>query len=125
MSDSSPRSRSPGWIRWLNVGLRLGHVAAIIWIGATLLGAPVSGNFAVMAVAATGLAMFGLDIFNKPDYLREVSGLAVLPKLLLIGWMATDPANRAVLFWTVVGGSVIFAHAPARFRHAVLIGPRA
>lgn len=123
MSNPSTAPQSFAWQRWVNVGLRTLHLVAVICIGAGLLGAPLSTDLAVLGVGATGLAMFGLDILNKPSHLREVSGLAVLPKLLLVGWMAVDAAARPVLFWLIVAGSVIFAHAPARLRHAVLFGP--
>jgi len=41
-----------------------------------------------------------------------------------VGWMAMDAASRPILFWLIVVASAIFAHAPGRFRHAVLIGPQ-
>lgn len=108
--------------RWLNVVLRGLHLVAVILLGAGLLGAPVAADHAVLGVGATGLAMLALDTWSKPGHLREVSGVSVLVKLVLVGWMAVDPAVRAVLFWLIVTGSAIFAHAPARFRHTVLIG---
>jgi hypothetical protein len=36
--------------------------------------------------------------------------------------MALDASARLPLFWLIVVGSAVFAHAPARFRHAVLWG---
>ena len=112
------------WPRWVNVALRALHLVAVIWFGAGLLGAPVASDHAVMALAGSGILMFGLDIWNKPSHLREVSGIAVLLKLLLVVWMALDAPLRPSLFWLIVAGSAIFAHAPARLRHAVLIGKR-
>jgi hypothetical protein len=106
--------------RWLNVALRGLHLVAVILLGAALLGAPVAGGTAVFGVAATGLAMLVLDTWSKPSHLREASGIAVLVKLVLVGWMAADESSRFALFWVVVAGSAIFAHAPARFRHAVV-----
>ncbi|MBI4997989.1 MAG: hypothetical protein HZC22_14075 [Rhodocyclales bacterium] len=110
--------------RWLGVLLRGLHLVAVIVLGAALLGAPVSGGLAVLGLWSTGLAMLGLDTWSKPSHLREVSGLAVLVKLVFVSWMAVDAGSRAVLFWLVVGGSAVFAHAPARFRHAVVIPAR-
>lgn len=112
-----------GWLRWINVALRGLHLAAVILLGANLLGAPVSSALAVPAVILTGLAMFVVDILKKPSHLREVAGIAVLVKLVLVAWMASDSAMRPALFWLIVGGSAVFAHAPARFRHTVLFGP--
>lgn len=97
---------------------------AVVWLGAAELGAPVSGGFAALVVGATGFVMFALDIWNKPSHLREASGVAVLVKLVLVGWMAVDASSRFLLFWVVIAGSAVFAHAPARFRHAILLAPR-
>lgn len=109
-------------LRWLNVFLRGLHLVAVILLGAGLLGAPVSSDTASYGVALSGFAMLALDMMRKPGHLRETAGVAVLVKLLLVGWMALDPVSRPVLFWLIVAGSAIFAHAPARFRHAVLWG---
>lgn len=110
--------------RWLNVVLRGLHLAAVVWLGAALLGAPVDGARAASAVAVTGVVMFALDTWSRPSHLRETSGIAVLIKLAFVGWMAVDASSRFLLFWGVVGGSAVFAHAPARFRHAVLFPGR-
>jgi hypothetical protein len=106
--------------RWLGVLLRGAHLAAVVVLGAALLGAPVSGDRAVLGLWTTGLAMFALDTWSKPAHLREASGLSVLLKLVFVGWMAVDVSARAWLFWFIVIGSAVFAHAPAKFRHAVL-----
>ena len=97
--------------------------AVIILLGAGLLCLPLDAQHAAIGVAATGFAMFALDIWRKPQHLREAAGIAVLGKLILVGWMAFDASARPVLFWLIVAGSAISAHAPARFRHAVLLGP--
>jgi hypothetical protein len=108
--------------RWINVALRGLHLAAMILLGAALLGAPVAATPATLGVAATGFAMLALDTWSKPGHLREASGIAVLVKLVFVCWMALDESSRLVLFWIVVAGSAIFAHAPAQFRHARLFG---
>ncbi len=108
--------------RWVNVILRGLHLVAVIWLGAALLGAPVSSGLGVLGVAATGFIMLALDTWSKPSHLREASGVALMVKLTLVAWMAVDESSRSVLFWFVVVGSAVFSHAPARFRHAVLLG---
>lgn len=117
------RRNFPGQ-RWLSVVLRGLHLVAVVWLGAALLGAPVTGDHAVLGLWTTGLAMFGLDVWSKPSHVREASGIALLAKLALVTWMALDAASRPVLFWLVVVGSGVFAHAPASFRHAMLIPRR-
>lgn len=109
-------------LRWINVILRGLHLVAVILLGGALLGAPLDAGRIASGVAATGFTMFALDIWRKPRHLREVSGIAVLVKLVLVGWMAIDAASQHVLFWLIVAGSAISAHAPARFRHALIFG---
>ena len=125
MSSRPPRQPAFVWHRWANVALRGLHLIAVVWLGAGLLGAPVTTDTAVATLAASGILMFGLDIWHKPSHLREVSGIAVPLKLILVGWMALDANLRPVLFWLIVAGSAVFAHAPSSFRHAILIGRRA
>lgn len=117
-----PMTTFDWWLRWINVILRGLHLCAVILLGAALLGAPLADTPVAVAVAATGFAMFALDLWRKPQHLREASGIAVLLKLVLIGWMAFDTAMQQLLFWLIVAGSAISAHAPARFRHALVIG---
>ena len=123
MSASTAKLRPPGWLRWLGVALRGLHLVAVVVLGAALLGAPVAGSRAAAAVLATGLSLFAIDFYSKPGYLREASGISLLAKQVLVSWMAIDADARPVLFWLIVVGSAVFAHAPASFRHAVLIGP--
>lgn len=110
------RPARPG--RWLNVGLRGLHQVAVVLLGAALLGAPVAAGTGALAVLATGLILFALDLWSKPGLLQERAGAAVMLKLLLVGWMAVDADARPWLFWLVVAWSTLFAHAPASFRHA-------
>lgn len=112
-------------LRWINVILRGLHLAAVILLGAALLGAPLVSTQVAIAVAASGFAMLALDVWRKPQHLREAAGIAVLLKLVLVGWMVFDAAAQHVLFWVIVAGSAISAHAPARFRHAILLGSKA
>lgn len=111
-------------LRWTNVILRSLHLCAVILLGAALLGAPLASTRVAIAVAASGFAMFAIDTWRKPQHLREASGIAVLLKLIMVGWMAVDAAAQHILFWLIVAGSALSAHAPARFRHAILIGSR-
>lgn len=111
-------------LRWLNVGLRGLHLAAVILLAATLLGAPppagLPGGFAPLAVLATGVVIFGLDLWVYPGHLFEASGASVVIKLALVAWMAIDAAARLPLFWVVVFWSTLFSHAPASLRHVRL-----
>lgn len=116
MNSASPPPSSLR--RWLSVVLRGLHLVTVIGLGAAVLGAPVSLHTSALGVFATGVAMFGLDLWNKPHLLLEWSGAALVVKLMAVAWMAVDADLRQPLFWAIVFWSAIFAHAPAYFRHA-------
>ena len=110
------KSHGPPALRWLSVLLRSLHLVAVICLGAEVLGAPLHQQSS--GVLLSGLAMFALDLWNKPRMLLEWSGVALALKLCVIALMALYEPLRMPLFWAVVVWSVIFAHAPASFRHA-------
>ena len=110
--------------RWLGVLLRGLHLAAVIALGAAGMGAPLDGGRSALATLVTGAAMMALDLFGDPRHWRQASGVSMYVKLALVAWMAVDAGHRMTLFWVVVIGSAVFAHAPASFRHAELIKSR-
>jgi len=116
-AQPSPPAKAPRPGRWLNVGLRGLHQVAVVVLGAAVLGAPVAAGPSAIAVLATGLILFTMDLSTKPGLLGERAGMAVLLKLALVAWMALDASARPWLFWLVVAWSTVFAHAPASFRH--------
>lgn len=120
-----PPSLRDLWLRWLNVILRGAHLIAVILLGAAVLGAPLALAPAAWGVAGSGLSMLALDAWRQPRYLREAAGVAVLAKLALVAWLAVDVSLRLPLFWSIVALSALFAHAPARLRHRIIIGPPA
>jgi hypothetical protein len=105
-------------LRWTSVALRGIHLATVIGLGAALLGAQLSIDQQAIGVLVSGILMFALDLSNKPHMLFEWSGLALVIKLAAVVWLALDEGMREVLFWGIVVWSVLFAHAPAYFRHA-------
>ena len=104
-------------LRWLSVVLRGMHLVTIIGRGAAVMGAPLSLHQQSIGVLVTGIAMFALDLWNKPRMLMEWSGAALVIKLGVIGLMMLNSELRLSLFWGLVVWSAIFAHAPASFRH--------
>jgi hypothetical protein len=120
-----PLTAREAWLRWLNVVLRGAHLIAVILLGAAVLGAPLALGPAALGVAASGCAMLALDTWRKPAYLREAAGVAVLAKLVLVAWLALDAGLRLPLFWSIVALSALFAHAPARLRHRIVLGRHA
>jgi hypothetical protein len=117
MSPHGQRRSNPG-LRWLNVAVRGLHLAAVIGLGAALLGAPLSPQQQSHGVLLSGFALFALDLWGKPRMLLEWSGAALVLKLAAVAAMAFFAEWRVPLFWGVVVWSAVFAHAPASFRHA-------
>lgn len=111
--------------RWLSVVLRGIHLVAVIRLGAGVLGTlPGAAESGGMAVLLSGLALWALDIWQKPGHLREVAGLSMLLKLALVAAMIPAAELRLPLFWTIVVWSAIFSHAPANFRNARWLASR-
>jgi hypothetical protein len=110
--------------RWLVVVLRGLHLVVVIWLGAVLLGAPaIVGAYKPASwVFVTGVLMFALDLWHRPQHLRQWAGVGVLLKLALIVWMILAPDLGLILFWVVVVWSALFSHAPASFRNAPVFG---
>lgn len=109
--------------RWTSVLLRAAHLVAVIGLaGTVLLDAGSTGHDWALAVLISGATLFVNDYWGRPDRLLEVSAASIAAKLLLVAALALLPQWQVALFWAVVIWSVIFAHAPASFRHA-RIGP--
>lgn len=103
--------------RWLGVVLRAAHLAGVVGVGASLVGGGAAGSYFPVLLVLSGLGMAALDAWSNPRWLAEPAGLSLLVKFALLGWFLFDEARRPVLFWSVLVFSVIFAHAPASFRH--------
>lgn len=109
--------------RWVMVVLRTLHLVAVVALGVALVGGVVppgwSAGWIGAAVLASGLAMLVLDLLADHGHLRSVAGLTAVLKLALVVVMAVQPAP--VLFWVVLILSSVVSHAPARFRHFVVL----
>ena len=103
--------------RWLVVVLRAAHLAGVVGVGAGLLAGQGAAPGFVQLMVLSGVAMALLDAWANPVWLRELAGLSLLVKFALLGWFVVDDASRPLLFWLILVFSVIFAHAPASFRH--------
>lgn len=119
MSGGRPGYRDFPGRRWLVVALRAGHLAGVVGVGAAVLATPVVAPDPayVLLLVVAGAAMALLDAFANPDWLREPAGLSLLLKFALLAWYLADATVRLPLFWAILVFSVLFAHAPASFRH--------
>jgi hypothetical protein len=115
---SAPRRLTPFW-RWFGIGARAVHMAAVVLLGATVMGAAprLSMTATGTLLLASGVALLALETWKTPHHLRQFAGASMVAKLLVVVWMLLDPAYGEVGFWLIVLWSVVFAHAPASFRH--------
>jgi hypothetical protein len=121
LSGCAPRRDFPGR-RWLTVLLRGLHIVAVVLLGAAAFGSPrFDPHAAGIAVLVTGLAIWALDIWSKPQHLFQWAGASMFIKLALVALMLLVPALYEQIFWIVVVWSALFSHAPASFRNAPLL----
>jgi hypothetical protein len=103
--------------RWLSIALRSLHLAGAAWLAAALLGAPVSARCGAALMLASGLLLFGADLVARRIAAHELAGAWVLIKLVLVSWMALDPARAPWIFFVVLLLSSVASHAPRALRH--------
>lgn len=119
--DHTARRDFPGRGGLINL-LRAAHLVGVVGIGHTLLSdLPLAEahGYATLLVGA-GMGIMALDRWSNPDYFRQVNGLAVLFKLVLVLALAYAVAFGVEAFWGLLVVSVLVTHAPGRFRHRKL-----
>jgi hypothetical protein len=109
--------------RWLAVILRGLHLVTVILLGAAVFGqtAHYDAHDSGVAVLISGILVWLLDIWSKPEHLRQWAGLSMFIKLGAIAAMVLWPPFYVPLFWLVVIWSAVFSHAPASFRNAEIL----
>lgn len=107
--------------RWLNVLLRAAHLVAVIHLALALFlpsTAATDHSFAATATLISGVALLLVELWSLPSRVFELSTVSIGVKLTMIAALVLLPEWQLALFWAVVVWSVLFAHAPASFRHA-------
>lgn len=129
------RNELPGR-RWLSIVLRAVHIAGVVDTAIRLFGqgaAVASGGvptaapagvppLGAMLMLGSGAALFALDWWQERGYWREVAGIFVLLKLLLVVTMMLAPRFAGPIFWGLLLSSAVVSHAPRSFRHRKIIG---
>lgn len=102
--------------------LRALHLVGVVGLGVAALGVRPASEMAVFAgiLAASGVFIAALDCWANSAYFFQMNGLVVLLKVLLLAAVTMLAGFSAVLFWAVLVGSVLMAHAPRRLRHRKL-----
>jgi hypothetical protein len=112
----------PEWARVLSVLVRAGHIvgcAAIV--GASFAGTPSAHvHLSWALIAVTGALLITYEWASHPDQWRQASGGATLLKLVLLVVAAAVPSAAAALLVVATVTSVLGAHLPKRFRHALI-----
>lgn len=99
--------------------LRALHLVGVVGLGAAALGIrPVSETTVFVGVLlASGILIAALDHWANRAYFLQLNGLAVVLKVLLLAGVGMLAGFDATLFWAVLVGSVLVAHAPRKLRH--------
>lgn len=103
--------------RWLALLLRTVHLAGVVALGASLLGAPVVRAVAGAVVLASGVWLLLQDLRAGRMALRELAGAVVLAKLLAMAWVAWADRHALEVYWALLVFSSLSSHAPKRWRH--------
>lgn len=97
--------------------MRALHLAGVAGFAAAVLAAGPHGLRWAVVLLVSGAVMMALDAWSELAYLRQVQGLAMVLKLLLVVAMIAWADGRQALFWLLVVFSALLSHAPGRLRH--------
>jgi len=106
--------------RATSIALRTVHLAAVVALGAALLGAPLPLAGTSLAAAVSGALLFAMELFARRLHALDMAGLAVLVKLVAVSAIAAwppSPSHRLAAFWALLVLSSISSHAPRTLRH--------
>jgi hypothetical protein len=115
-----PTQRSHDAERLFAVGVRTVHLAAVVALGAALLGAPLAREAAAAVMLGSGLLLLVLDFAARRIRLGELAGAVVLAKLAAVAWIGFTAAGAALavpVFWVLLVLSSFSAHLPKNLRH--------
>jgi hypothetical protein len=119
-ASAGGHTRSSAVERAASIALRTAHLAAVIALGAALLGAPVPVPGSGLAVVGSGALLFAMELFARRMHVLDIAGLAVLAKLLAAVAVSAWPAlqgTAGAAFWILVVLSSLSSHAPKGVRH--------
>lgn len=108
--------------RWLNIALRALHLAGVVLTGIAIVGGGAYSAAAVALMLATGFGLYAIDLREHPGLWREVAGVLISVKLLLLLVMLSFPPLAEALFWLLLIASGVVSHAPREFRHRRILG---
>ena len=105
--------------RWVRISLRTAHLIGMAFlVGGTAQGhAPADQPAALWATLVSGLLFIAIEVFNTGVWLVQLSGLAVMAKVLLLAAAVAAPGSGVTLLVIaiVIGG--ISSHMPGKYRY--------
>jgi hypothetical protein len=108
--------------RWASVILRSLHLAGVVLVGTELFAGDTPALAGVALTVLTGLALYGVELWRHPDLWKEVAGLFMPVKLVMLLAVLLVPNGSGTVFWIVLVSSSVISHAPLTFRRKKLIG---
>src|SRR5450759_5645684 len=87
------------WRRWLSIALRSLHRAGVVLAGVAILGNGTLSVAGVVLMLLTGFALYGIELWHHPDLWREVAGVFIAAKLIVLLAMLLVPNVAGPLFW--------------------------
>ncbi len=104
--------------RWVNIGLRSGHLVGVAGLGGGLLfGLDDSLWLSYWWLTlVTGVALSALYLWSSPLWLFQLKGVSILFKVGLLGIGLAWPSWQAELFLVMILVSALIAHAPGKVR---------
>lgn len=106
--------------RWIALLLRAGHLMAVVWLGAGLMGSAHPAALAGWVVLGTGVVLLTMDLAAARVRLDELAGAVIVLKLIAVALALLKPAWALSIFWCLMLLSVLSSHAPKAWRHRPL-----
>ena len=106
--------------RWIALLLRAGHLMAVVWLGAGLMGQAGDVGAAGWAVLASGFTLLVMDLAAARVRLDELAGAVIVFKLAAVALGLVRPPWALPIFWGLMLLSALSSHAPKAVRHRPL-----
>lgn len=108
--------------RWLSIALRSLHLAGVVLTGVAIFGNGTLSVAGVVLMLLTGFALYAIELWHHPGLWREVAGVFIAVKLIVLVAMLLVPDIAGPLFWLLLISSSVVSHAPWAFRHRRIFG---
>jgi hypothetical protein len=117
------RNRRPGWMRWLDIALRTGHIGvAGILFGGLYFHVPfIELQIWHHLTIVTGVGLVALELVQDRNWLHQGKGLVALVHILLAGSVHLRPDLVIPFLWAMLVTGCVGSHMPRRFRHWSLL----